>query len=78
MRPSSPNHRRSKLQLIENFVNKLELGKPISFKRLTMFPFTGLAGRSIDYLTLDEAHKDGSASVSEVSETGSVPDTSDF
>ena len=39
-----------------------------------MFPFTGLAGRSIDYLTLDEAHKDGSASVSEVSESGSVPD----
>ena len=74
VRPSSPNHRRIKLQLIENFVNKLELGKPISFKRLTMFPFTGLAGRSIDYLTLDEAHKDGSASVSEVSETGSVPD----
>ena len=62
------------MQLIENFVNKLELGKPISFKRLTMFPFTGLAGRSIDYLTLDEAHKDGSASVSEVSESGSVPD----
>ena len=39
-----------------------------------MFPFTGVAGRSIDYLTLDEAHKDGSASVSEVSESGSVPD----
>ena len=62
------------MQLIESFVNKLELGKPISFKRLTMFPFAGLKGRSIDYLTLDEAHKDGSASVSEVSESGSVPD----
>ena len=62
------------MQLIENFVNKLELGKPISFKRLPMFPFTGLAGQSIDYLTLDEAHKDGSASVSEVSASGSVPD----
>ena len=39
-----------------------------------MFPFAGVTGRSIDYLTLDEAHKDGSASVSEVSESGSVPD----
>jgi len=62
------------LQLIESLVNRLEMGKPVSFKRLTMFPFIGLTGNSVDYLTLDEAQKAGSASVSEVSDTGSVPE----
>ena len=62
------------MEIIEKFVNKLELGEPITFKRLSMFPFAGSTRPSIDYLTLDEAQKAGIARVSEVSEAGSVPD----
>ena len=62
------------MQVLENLVNDLKLGEPISFQRLTMFPLNGSEGQSFDYLTLDEALRTGTASVTEISASGSVPD----
>ena len=61
-------------QIIEKLITQVNIGEPQSFQRLTMFPLTGVVEQSIDYLTLDEALRTKAASVSEVSEAGSVPD----
>lgn len=61
-------------QIIEKLITQVNIGEPQSFQRLTMFPLTGVVEQSIDYLTLDEALRTKTASVSEVSEAGSVPD----
>ena len=60
------------MQTIENRINELHLGDPVTFRKLTMFPLKGQGEPSIDYLTLDEALSAETAGISEVSRSGSV------
>jgi len=62
------------MQLIVDAVGRLRLGEAIHFKNLTMFPVLNGGRILADYLVLDEALAAGYARVTEVSETGSVPE----
>jgi len=55
-------------------LDQLELGSPITAANLTMFPLLLREESAPGYLTLDEALAAGLASVTEVSESGSVPE----
>ena len=55
-------------------LDQLELGTPITAANLTMYPLLLPAESAPGYLTLDEALAAGLASVTEVSEAGSVPE----
>ena len=55
-------------------LDTLEIGDPISAANLTMFPLLLPEEAAPAYLTLDEALAGGLASVTEVSESGSVPE----
>ena len=52
----------------------LALGKPQTFKNLTLFPLVGTVETQAGYLTLDEALQSEVARVTEVSEAGTVPE----
>jgi len=52
----------------------LQLGKPQTFKNLTLFPLIGTMETQPAYLTLDEALQREVARVTEVSEAGAVPE----
>jgi hypothetical protein len=62
------------LNTIQNMIDATQLGESTVFKNLTMFPI--LAGEPVEreYLTLDEALFSGSAKITEVSESGTVPE----
>ena len=60
--------------LIKNTIDRLELGAPLIFQNLTMFPLLGEDSHAADYVTLDEALAAGMARVTEVSASGSVPE----
>jgi hypothetical protein len=55
-------------------LDTLEIGDPISAANLTMFPLLVPEELAPAYFTLDEALAGGLASVTEVSESGSVPE----
>ena len=52
----------------------IEIGRSIVFEELTMYPMLGSSEQKLSYITLDEALAAKTASVTEVSESGSVPD----
>ena len=52
----------------------LDLGPPQAYKNLAVFPLFARDDAPPDYLTLDEALDAGAARISEVSESGSVPE----
>ncbi len=55
-------------------IDRLEIGTPVSSANLTMFPLLLPEESAPGYLTLDEALAAGLVSVTEVSESGSVPE----
>jgi len=55
-------------------LDTLEIGEPVTAANLTMFPLLLPEEAAPAYLTLDEALAGGLASVTEVSESGSVPE----
>jgi len=55
-------------------LDQLELGSPLTAANLTMYPLLLPEESAPGYLTLDEALATGLASVTEVSESGSVPE----
>src|SRR5207248_1459935 len=62
------------MELLTRTLDALEIGPPREHANLTMFPLLdGRAGEP-DYQTLDEALAAGTAKVTEVSESGSVPE----
>jgi hypothetical protein len=61
------------MQLITDTISNTRLGRPTTFRNLTIFPVFGKA-IAPDYVTLDEALANKSARVTEVSEGGSVPE----
>jgi hypothetical protein len=62
------------MQVINEFLNNVEVGSAKNHANLTMFPLFGARGRVPDYATLDEAIGGGWFEVSEVSDGGSVPE----
>jgi hypothetical protein len=61
------------MQLIMDTISDTRLGKPKTFRNLTIFPVFG-KGIAPEYITLDEALSNKFAKVTEVSEGGSVPE----
>ena len=62
------------MQTITDTLEALTLGHPTTFLNLTLFPLIGKNGYQRNYITLRDAVHAGTASVSEVSEGGSVPE----
>ncbi len=57
-------------------IPNINIGEPIHFGSMTVFPLSYQPYRDIDYLLVDEAMKIRIISVSEISDRGSVPDLS--
>jgi ARG and Rhodanese-Phosphatase-superfamily-associated Protein domain len=64
------------MQIIADTLSQATVGEPVNFGNLTMFPLLNGGEEAADYLTLDDAIKQGLAIVTEVSESGSVPELS--
>jgi len=62
------------MQLIKDTISKVKVGAPKTFKNLTVFPIMGDNGGTAEYLTLDEALAAKAGKVTEVSDSGSVPE----
>lgn len=62
------------MQVIDQALSSLRLGAPARFKNLAIFPLLADKPGEAGYLLLDEALEAGLAEVTEVSESGSVPE----
>ena len=62
------------MQPVAEFLSTLQLGEPSQFSNMTLFPVYAPAAGAPDYLLLDEALARKLAHVTEVSESGSVPE----
>ncbi len=62
------------MQLITETFADLAIGKPRQYQNLALFPLVRRKEGESDYVTLDEALIQGFARVTEVSESGSVPE----
>jgi len=62
------------MQRIVDTIAKVRLGEAQSFKNLSVFPILGTGVGGADYITLDEALAGETAEVTEVDESGSVPE----
>jgi hypothetical protein len=62
------------LNIIDATFQNIEIDTETTFKNLTVFPLTSSSEVNRDYITLDEALDAGTARVTELSETGSVPE----
>ena len=62
------------MSIIHDLLKTIEIGSSTTFENLTMYPLLGASEQKPEYITLDQALASKSASVTEVSESGSVPD----
>jgi hypothetical protein len=62
------------MSIIQELLKTVEIGSFTTFENLTMYPLLGTSEQKLEYITLDEALAAQTASVTEVSESGSVPD----
>ena len=62
------------MSIIQELLKTIEIGSSTTFENLTMYPLLGTSEQKLEYNTLDEALAAKTASVTEVSESGSVPD----
>ena len=62
------------MQLIEQTLDAVNLGSSRSYANMTVFPLTVGVMRRSDYDVLDDALEAGTARVTEVSDSGSVPE----
>jgi hypothetical protein len=62
------------LSIIQDTVNSAHVGEGITFKNLTLFPLNFEKNVIPDYQTLDEALAAGTTKITEVSDSGSVPE----
>ena len=64
------------MNTISHTLGGLKLGKTAVFRNLAIVPLLAADDAGADYLTLDEALESGAAHITEVSESGSVPELS--
>jgi hypothetical protein len=62
------------MSIIHDLLKTIEIGSSTTFENLTMYPLLGTSEQKLEYITLDEALAAKTASVTEVSDSGSVPD----
>ncbi len=62
------------MKVIIETASKVKIGSPTTFRNLMVFPLLAGNGTAADYLTLDEALSQKCATITEVSEGGSVPE----
>ena len=62
------------MKVLNDYLQSVEIGAAVVHRNLTMFPLSGGPGGNADYVTLDAALQAGGARISEVSESGSVPE----
>jgi hypothetical protein len=62
------------MSIIHDLLKTIEIGSSTTLENLTMYPLLGTSEQKLDYVTLDEALAAKTASVTEVSESGSIPD----
>jgi hypothetical protein len=62
------------MEIITETLPRLRVGAGTVYENLAVYPLIGEADRDVDYLTLDEALARKVARVTEVSESGSVPE----
>ena len=62
------------MSFIYDLLKTIEIGSSSTFENLTMYPLLGSSEQKLSYITLDEALAAKTASVTEVSESGNVPD----
>jgi len=62
------------VQTVVDAIQSISFGKKTTFQNLAIVPILGAGEVQPDYLTLDEALANGSIEVTEVSETGHVPE----
>ena len=62
------------MQDIEQLLAAVSVAPAVQFRNLAVFPLLGAGGAAPDYLTLDESLEAQLAHVTEVSESGSVPE----
>jgi len=62
------------MQHISDTLADLTVGEPITFQNMACFPLLGGESGPASYLTLDEALSEGNAEITEVSDSGSIPE----
>ncbi len=62
------------MQRVTDVTAEIRIGQPTAYRNLTVFPLLGSRISATEYLTLDEALSQKSAQITEVSESGSVPE----
>lgn len=62
------------MKTLDASLSSLAFGTPQRHRNLTLVPLIALEPRAADYLTLDEAIASGSAEITELSESGTVPE----
>jgi hypothetical protein len=62
------------MSIIHDLLKTIEIGSSTTFENLTMYPLLGTSQMKLDYITLDEALAAKTASVTEVLESGGIPD----
>ena len=62
------------MSIITETLGDIRLDEPRAYRKLTLFPLIRPVEGPPDYLTLDQAMADSSIKISEVSESGTVPD----
>jgi len=62
------------MSIITETLGEIHLDEPLAYRKLTLFPLTRPVDGPPEYLTLDQAMADSSIKISEVSESGNVPE----
>ena len=62
------------MSIITETLGEIRIDEPLAYRSLTLFPLTRPVEGPPDYLTLTQALAEGEATISEVSESGSVPE----
>ncbi|HCY13949.1 MAG TPA: hypothetical protein DG414_08950 [Gammaproteobacteria bacterium] len=62
------------MSIITETLGDIRIDEPLAYRSLTLFPLTRPVDGPPDYLTLTQALADGAATISEISESGSVPE----
>ena len=62
------------MSIVTETLGDIRLDEPLAYRNLTLFPLIRPVDGPPEYLTLDQAMADSSIKISEVSESGNVPD----